>query len=100
MGNLGARPKDMIKGENSAAAYEKTDNPCIDLFFQVVPDSELGDAEKYFAAAWEDDPELALKVLFNFGNVRKDGGGKNDEKNFARASSTFDYCAEDQDIYF
>ena len=85
MGNLGARPKDMIKGENSAAAYEKTDNPCIDLFFQVVPDSELGDAEKYFAAAWEDDPELALKVLFNFGNVRKDGGGKNDEKNFARA---------------
>ena len=85
MGNMGARPKDMIKGEKGAAAYEKTDNPCVDLFFQVVPDSEPGDAEKYFTKAWEDDPELALKVLFNFGNVRKDGGGKNDEKNFARA---------------
>jgi len=85
MDNLGAKPKDMIKGEKGAAAYEKTDNPCVDLFFQVVPDSEPADAEKYIIKAWEDDPDLALKVIFNFGNVRKDGGGKNDEKNFARA---------------
>ena len=85
MGNLGARPKDMIQGEKGAAAYEKTDNPCVDLFFQVVPDSEPADAESYIIKAWADDPDLALKVIFNFGNVRKDGGGKNDEKNFARA---------------
>ena len=83
MSNLGARPK--VKSEKDGATFEKTDSPCVDLFFHVLPDSTLEDAEKYFAEAWADDPELALKVLFNFGNVRKDGGGKNDEKTFARA---------------
>lgn len=83
MGNLGAKPK--VRTEKGAATFEKTDNPCVDLFFHILPDSELERAEEYFAKAWADDPDMALKVLFNFGNVRTDGGGKNDEKTFARA---------------
>ena len=83
MGNVGASAK--IKTEKGGAAYEKTDSPCVDLFSQVLPDTKLIDAEKFFHQAWEDDPDLALKVMFNFGNVRKNGGGKNDEKTFARS---------------
>ena len=67
MGNMGARAK--IETEKGGAAYEKTDSPCLDLFSQVLPDTELIDAEKLFHEAWEDEPDLALKVMFNFGNV-------------------------------
>merc|ERR1712115_118454 len=80
----GYRPR-RIYTENGGIAFDRTDAPCVDLFFQVLPGTASKDADDYFAKAWDDDPDLALKVLFNFGNVRKDGGGKNDQKNFLRA---------------
>ena len=46
MGNMGARAK--IETEKGGAAYEKTDSPCLDLFSQVLPDTELIDAETFF----------------------------------------------------
>ena len=78
-------PRPRILGENNCPAFSKTDSPCTDLFFSIVPGSSRESLDTKLPDAWNDDPDLTLKIIFNFGNVRKDGGGKQDPINFCRA---------------
>ena len=39
----------------------------------------------YIEKAWNSNPQICLRLLFNLGNVRKDGNGKMDRKNFYRS---------------
>lgn len=71
--------------ENGCPTFEKAEgdlSACIDLFFQVVPDSPQYRVEQMLDAAWAEDPDVTLKLILNFGNVRKIKGGKMDRKNF------------------
>jgi hypothetical protein len=77
-------PQNMIFGENSRLAFRTTDSACLDLFSQVVPGTSVEDLRSMLQAAWNQNPEVALRIIFNIGNVR---GGKQDRVNFYRALS-------------
>ncbi len=71
--------KKIIRGENACPAFASNDSPCVDLFFKTVPDILLPELKSLLEKAWKEDPGVTLKLIFNLGNVRKDGGGKMDK---------------------
>ena len=77
-------PDGMLWGENCRAAYSTTSSACLDFFFKAVPDIPAEDFNGLLAAAWREDPETALRLVFNLGNCRKGEGGKSDRHNFHR----------------
>lgn len=77
-------PKNMILGENNRPAFVNTDSACLDLFFSAVPGTDVEEVQKMLESAWNENPQLALRIIFNLGNVR---GGKQDRVNYYRALS-------------
>ena len=75
-------PEGMILGENDCPAFEKIDSACLHLFFNVVPSTDVDDLHDFLEKAWAESAEFTMKIIFNLGNVRKDGGGKQDRQNF------------------
>lgn len=75
-------PVGMILGENRCPAYKKNTSACVHLFFNVVPGTDIHDVHQFLEDAWQEDPHLTMKIIFNLGNVRKDGAGKQDRLNF------------------
>ena len=75
-------PMGMILGENECPAYKKNTSACVHLFFNVVPDTDIQEVHEFLENAWQEDPLLTMKIIFNLGNVRKDGAGKQDRLNF------------------
>nr|XP_034585461.1 uncharacterized protein LOC117848234 [Setaria viridis] len=59
-------------------------NPCVDFFFQVVPDTPAARVRGLLAAAWARDPPTALRLLANLRGVR--GTGKSDREGFYAAA--------------
>ena len=74
-------PPKLILGENGCAAYDCTTSKCLDLFSRTSP----GGLYERLEAAWDEDPLLCVKIIFNMGNVRRGGGGKQDRTNFYRS---------------
>uniref|UniRef100_A0A0E0QTB1 TROVE domain-containing protein n=1 Tax=Oryza rufipogon TaxID=4529 RepID=A0A0E0QTB1_ORYRU len=70
--------------ENDSATYANSGNPCLDLFFQVVPDTPADRVRGLVAAAWAHDPLTALKLVCNLRGVR--GTGKSDKEGFYAAA--------------
>ena len=56
--------------------FRKINCVLYDLYDQVARLKQL------LEAAWSEDKLTCLKIIFNMGNVRKDGGGKQDRRNF------------------
>eukprot|EP00284_Hemiselmis_tepida_P007399 CAMPEP_0174927318 /NCGR_PEP_ID=MMETSP1355-20121228/18067_1 /TAXON_ID=464990 /ORGANISM="Hemiselmis tepida, Strain CCMP443" /LENGTH=249 /DNA_ID=CAMNT_0016173413 /DNA_START=92 /DNA_END=838 /DNA_ORIENTATION=- len=77
-------PDGLIRGENGRAAFATTSSACLDLFFQAVPGISAEAFSDLLAAAWREDRETALRLVFNLGNCRKGEGGKSDRLNFHR----------------
>ncbi|KAL6639981.1 hypothetical protein ACP70R_022291 [Stipagrostis hirtigluma subsp. patula] len=75
----GAEPA-LARTENCSATYADSGNPCVDLFFQVVPDTPPQRVRDLVAAAWAHDPLTALKLVCNLRGVR--GTGKSDKEGF------------------
>ena len=75
-------PPNMILGENQRPAFRNTDSACLDVFFSVVPGMDAENLRELLEKAWNENPELALRLIFNIGNVR---GGKQDRANYYRA---------------
>ncbi|WVZ79336.1 hypothetical protein U9M48_026927 [Paspalum notatum var. saurae] len=70
--------------ENDSATYAGSGNPCLDFFFQVVPDTPPARLLDLLAAAWAHDPLTALKLVANLRGVR--GTGKSDRDGFYAAA--------------
>ncbi|TKW22296.1 hypothetical protein SEVIR_4G220000v4 [Setaria viridis] len=70
--------------ENGSATYAGSGNPCLDLFFQVVPGTPAYRVRDLVAAAWARDPLTALKLVANLRGVR--GTGKSDRDGFYAAA--------------
>ncbi|CAL5083865.1 unnamed protein product [Urochloa decumbens] len=74
----------MALTENNSATYASSGNPCLDLFFKVVPDTPPERVRQLLAVAWARDPLTALKLVANLRGVR--GTGKSDKEGFYAAS--------------
>ena len=74
----------MARTENNSATYASSGNPCLDLFFQVVPDTPAQRVRELVTVAWAHDPLTALKLVANLRGVR--GTGKSDREGFYAAA--------------
>ncbi|CAO2206395.1 unnamed protein product [Urochloa humidicola] len=74
----------MTLTENNSATYAGSGNPCLDLFFQVVPDTPPERVRQLLAVAWARDPLTSLKLVANLRGVR--GTGKSDKEGFYAAA--------------
>ncbi|KAF8701423.1 hypothetical protein HU200_033586 [Digitaria exilis] len=74
----------MARTENNSATYASSGNPCLDLFFQVVPDTPPERVRQLVTLAWAHDPLTALKLVANLRGVR--GTGKSDKEGFYAAA--------------
>ncbi|KAK1552192.1 hypothetical protein Q3G72_012130 [Acer saccharum] len=59
-------------------------NPCLDFFFQVVPDTPSKSLKYRLRSAWAHDPLTTLKLVCNLRGVR--GTGKSDKEGFYKAA--------------
>ncbi|WVZ93553.1 hypothetical protein U9M48_039523 [Paspalum notatum var. saurae] len=80
----GAKGPRMARTENNSATYASSSNPCLDLFFQVVPDTPAERVRALVTVAWAHDPLTALKLVANLRGVR--GTGKSDREGFYAAA--------------
>ncbi|KAL1804007.1 hypothetical protein DCAR_0935694 [Daucus carota subsp. sativus] len=70
--------------ENNSATYLSSGNPCLDLFFHVVPDTPASQLIERLEASWAHDPLTTLKLICNLRGVR--GTGKTDKEGFYTAA--------------
>ncbi|KAJ0979495.1 hypothetical protein J5N97_014969 [Dioscorea zingiberensis] len=70
--------------ENLSATYLSSGNPCLDFFFQIVPDTPSTTVTDLLTAAWKQDPLTALKLVCHLRGVR--GTGKSDKEGFYAAA--------------
>ncbi|CAO2187755.1 unnamed protein product [Urochloa humidicola] len=87
--NGGDGPR-MTLTENNSATYASSGNPCLDLFFKVVPDTPPERVRQLLAVAWARDPLTALKLVANLRGVR--GTGKSDKEGFYAAALWLHEC--------
>lgn len=66
--------------ENMSATFLSSGNPCLDLFFHVVPNTPPESLEKRLHSAWNHNPLTTLKLICNLRGVR--GTGKSDKEGF------------------
>jgi hypothetical protein len=71
-----------LRGENGRIAYDSTDSPALDFFSGVVPGMATHELFRLLSKAWNDDPEITLRLIFQTGNMRNQG--KMDHHNFMR----------------
>ena len=76
---------EMVIGENGALAHASNSSALVAFFFEAVPGIQIDAIEKLLEAAFEENPRIALKLLFNLGSIRKNSGGKGDRDNFQAA---------------
>ncbi|PVH36592.1 hypothetical protein PAHAL_6G112900 [Panicum hallii] len=81
--NGGKGPRMMLT-ENNSATYASSGNPCLDLFFQAVPDTLPQRVRELVTLAWVHDPLTALKLVANLRGVR--GTGKSEKEGFYTAA--------------
>ncbi|KAI5330397.1 hypothetical protein L3X38_029795 [Prunus dulcis] len=82
-GSNRARPP-MGLTENGSATFLTSSNPCLDMFFHVVPDSPASYLNKQLPLAWAHDSLTTLKLICNLRGVR--GTGKSDKESFYTAA--------------
>ncbi|XP_010934578.1 uncharacterized protein [Elaeis guineensis] len=70
--------------ENNSPTFVSSGNPCLDFFFQVVPDTPPATITSLLEAAWTSDPLTALKLACHLRGVR--GTGKSDRQGFYSAT--------------
>lgn len=71
-----------IHGENGELVHASNESALVALFFEAVPGIGAAGLEALLDAAFEENPQIALKLLFNLGTVRKNAAGKADRENF------------------
>lgn len=74
--------------ENSAQALSSTESASLDAFSQLGSWSFSPDLDKSLFAAWDEDPELTLKLIWNLRSIHE---GKNDREVFYRYVALLSY---------
>lgn len=69
-----------ILTENESPTYAYTGDPCVDLFFHVVPKTPVEVVLCLLATSWRSEPLTTLKLICNLRDIR--GKGKSDKTNF------------------
>jgi hypothetical protein len=82
--DVGGKGPRMTLTENNSATYASSGNACLDLFFQVVPNTPPERVRQLVTVAWAHDPLTALKLVANLRGVR--GTGKSDKEGFYAAA--------------
>ncbi|KAI3958671.1 hypothetical protein MKW98_030336 [Papaver atlanticum] len=84
--NLNTNSPSHLSGltENGSATYVSSDNPLLDFFFHVVPDTPPESVTQRLELAWKHDSLTALKLICNLRGVR--GTGKSDKEGFYAAA--------------
>ncbi|KAK9683678.1 hypothetical protein RND81_10G158200 [Saponaria officinalis] len=70
--------------DNLSPTFLDTGNPCLDLFFDVVPGTRSRVITQKLLDAWDHDPLITLKLICNLRGVR--GTGKSDKNGFYTAA--------------
>ncbi|XVF31344.1 hypothetical protein REPUB_Repub16aG0137800 [Reevesia pubescens] len=70
--------------ENCSATFFSSGNPCLDLFFHVVPNTPPDSLNERLILAWAHNPLATLKLICNLRGVR--GTGKSDKEGFYTAA--------------
>ncbi|KAI3971460.1 hypothetical protein MKW92_033631 [Papaver armeniacum] len=70
--------------EKGSATYVSSENPLVDFFFHVVPDTPHESVTQRLESAWKHDSLKALKLICNLRGVR--GTGKSDKEGFYAAA--------------
>ncbi|PRQ50693.1 hypothetical protein RchiOBHm_Chr2g0136111 [Rosa chinensis] len=70
--------------ENDSATFLSSGNPCLDLFFHVVPNTPASYLHQQLPLAWAHDALTTLKLICNLRGVR--GTGKSDKEGFYTAA--------------
>jgi len=68
--------KNLTVGENGETAFLSTGDKSMDLFGTINRGGEISNLVSKFEAAWNENPELAIKVILNFRDVREGKGEK------------------------
>ncbi|GAU94118.1 hypothetical protein RvY_05947 [Ramazzottius varieornatus] len=63
--------------ENAAGAFVTTGDHCLNLFATVVRSTSVSTLLQDFVGAWNEDPNKAVKLLYNLREIR---GGKGEKK--------------------
>lgn len=71
--NLASAFRNLTMTEKKEIAFKSSTDKSLDFFVQIVRNSPVEKIVQQFQDAYNEDPEKALKVLFNFRDVR---GGK------------------------
>lgn len=69
--------------ENFSPTFLSSGNPCLDFFFQVVPDTPPETVTELLRLAWNHNPLTTLKLICQLRGVR--GTGKSDKEGFYTA---------------
>lgn len=70
--------------ENFSPTFLSTGNPCLDLFFHIVPGTPSDSLIQRLKLAWSYNPLTTLKLICNLRGVR--GTGKSDKNGFYTAA--------------
>ncbi|KAL6181239.1 hypothetical protein ACLB2K_047894 [Fragaria x ananassa] len=81
--NTATKPP-MGRTENSSATYLSSSNPCLDLFFHIVPDTPSSYINEQLPKSWAHNALTTLKLICNLRGVR--GTGKSDKEAFFTAA--------------
>ncbi|MED6224802.1 hypothetical protein PIB30_087679 [Stylosanthes scabra] len=71
--------------ENFSPTFLSSDNPCLEFFFHIVPDTPSDSLRERLSVAWSHNPLTTLKLVCNLRGVR--GTGKSDRKGFYAAAT-------------
>ncbi|KZT74086.1 hypothetical protein DAEQUDRAFT_761537 [Daedalea quercina L-15889] len=63
--------------DNGAPAYSSTLSPTLDAFQVLRPRAQGKDIPRYLEAAWKEDPQLTLRIIWNLRSIH-DGKGEKD----------------------
>ncbi|THG01998.1 hypothetical protein TEA_002564 [Camellia sinensis var. sinensis] len=66
--------------KNHSPTYLSSGNPCVDLFFHVVPDTPADQVTRRLKLDWDQNPLTALKFVCQLRGIR--GTGKGDREGF------------------
>ncbi|GAB5364281.1 hypothetical protein AAMO2058_000956300 [Amorphochlora amoebiformis] len=72
----------LTRTENMAVSWRSTKSACLDFFFDTLPDVHEDEVFDMLERAWNEDPQITLKLIFQLGDVRK---GKGDRTNYYRS---------------
>ncbi|KAL6183478.1 hypothetical protein ACLB2K_044889 [Fragaria x ananassa] len=81
--NTATKPP-MGRTKKSSATYLSSGNPCLDLFFHIVPDTPSSYINEQLPKSWAHNALTTLKLICNLRGVR--GTGKSDKEAFFTAA--------------